>query len=199
MRIESFKYRLRVSGYELPDAGRTAQHAYMIASPQCWEPFAYSSCRVRLGGAQSLHTNSGGEALGLPAEESARIALRTQQIIAYETGVTNTTDPAGGSEYIENLTNEIEDGVKRILDEIEKTGGTQSAIETRWVQQQIQNADYDHQRAGESDTQAVVDRLERKSPPGWEMASTPQSRLPPRRRRTAGALRRIHRPIPRYR
>jgi hypothetical protein len=65
----------------------------------------------RLGGAQSLHTNSRDEVLGLPAEESARIALRTQRIIAYETRVTNTTDPVGGSEYIENLTDEIEDGV----------------------------------------------------------------------------------------
>ena len=64
----------------------------------------------------------------MPAEESARIALRTQQIIAYETGVTNTTDPVGGSEYVENLTDEIEDGVKRILDEIEKAGGTLSSI-----------------------------------------------------------------------
>jgi methylmalonyl-CoA mutase N-terminal domain/subunit len=104
----------------------------------------------------------------LPAEESARIALRTQQIIGYETGVTNTTDPVGGSEYIENLTDEIEDGVIRILDEIEKTGGTLSAIETRWVQQQIQNAAHDHQRAVESGTQVVVDRLEDKPPPGVE-------------------------------
>jgi methylmalonyl-CoA mutase N-terminal domain/subunit len=109
-----------------------------------------------------VHTNSRDEALGLPAEESARIALRTQQIIAYEMGVTNTTDPVGASEYIENLTDEIEDGVKRILDD----------IETRWVQQQIQNAAYDHQRAVESGTQVVVDRLEVKSPPGSEMAST---------------------------
>jgi len=75
----------------------------------------------------------------LPGEESACIALRTQRIIAYETHVTNTTDPVGGSEYIENLTDEIEDGVIRSLDEIEKTGGTLSAIETRWVQQQISN------------------------------------------------------------
>ena len=108
----------------------------------------------------------------MPAEESARIALRTLWIIAYETRVSNTTDPVGGSEYIENLTDEIEDGVIRILDEIEKTGGTLSAIETRWVQQQIQNATCDHQRAVESGTQVVVDRLEGKSPPGWEMAST---------------------------
>ena len=173
MRIESFKYRLRVSGYELPEVGRTAQHAYDDRFAAVLGALPHTpSAAFRLGGAQSLHTNSRDEALGLPAEESARIALRTQRIIAYETRVTNTTDPVGGSEYIENLTDEIEDGVIRILDEIEKTGGTLSAIETRWVQQQIQNAAYNHQRAVESGTQVVVDRLEGKSSPGWEMAST---------------------------
>ena len=82
-----------------------------------------------------------------------------------KTGGTNITDPVGGSEYIENLTDEIEDIVTHILDEIEKTGGTLSAIETRWVQQQIQNATYDHQRAVASGTQVVVDRLEGMPPP----------------------------------
>src|SRR5207237_3124844 len=77
-----------------------------------------------LGGAQSLHTNSRDEALGLPSEESARLALRTQQIIAYETGVTNTADPVGGSEHIEALTDELERGVAKYLDEIERMGGT---------------------------------------------------------------------------
>ena len=125
MRIESFKYRLRVSGYELPEVGRTAQYAYDDRFAAVLGALLHTPSAVfRLGGAQSLHTNSRDEALGLPAEESARIALRTQRIIAYETCVTNTTDPVGGSEYIENLTDEIEDGVIRILDEIEKTGGT---------------------------------------------------------------------------
>ena len=166
-------YRLRVSGYELPEVGRTAQHAYDDRFAAVLGALPHTpSAAFRLGGAQSLHTNSRDEALGLPAEESARIALRTQRIIAYETRVTNTTDPVGGSEYIENLTDEIEDGVIRILDEIEKMGGTLSAIETRWVQQQIQNAAYNHQRAVESGTQVVVDRLEGKSSPGWEIAST---------------------------
>jgi methylmalonyl-CoA mutase N-terminal domain/subunit len=82
-----------------------------------------------LGGAQSLHTNSRDEALSLPTEESARVALRTQQIIAHETGVTNTPDPVGGSEYIEALTDELERGVGRYLSDIEQMGGTLSAIE----------------------------------------------------------------------
>src|SRR5262249_115082 len=105
MRIESFKYRLRVSGYELPEVGRTPHHAYDDRFAAVLGALPHTpSAAFRLGGAQSLHTNSRDEALGLPAEESVRIALRTQRIIAYETRVTNTTDPVGGSEYIENLT-----------------------------------------------------------------------------------------------
>jgi len=133
--------------------------------------FAWS--RPRCAARKGLLEELGPMPEGLPLlMDRARIALRTQQIIAYETGATNTTDSIAGSEYIDNLTDEIEDGVKRILDEIEKTGGSLSAIEIRWVQQQIQNAAYDHQRAVESGTQVVVDRLEVKSPPGSEMAST---------------------------
>ena len=109
-----------------------------------------------LGGAQSLHTNSRDEALGLPTEESARIALRTQQIIAHETGVANTADPAGGSEYIEELTDEIERGVGKILSEIEELGGTLQSIESGWIQQQIQNSAYEYQQAVESGKQIVV-------------------------------------------
>src|SRR5690349_20389351 len=83
-----------------------------------------------LGGAQSLHTNSRDEALSLPTEESARIALRTQQVIAYETGVVNTADPLGGSEHIEALTDSIERGVRDYLKRIDEIGGTLRAIET---------------------------------------------------------------------
>jgi methylmalonyl-CoA mutase N-terminal domain/subunit len=109
-----------------------------------------------LGGAQSLHTNSRDEALSLPTEESARIALRTQQIIAYETGVTNTVDPAGGSEYIEGLTDELERGVAQYLSEIERTGGTLRAIETGYIQNEIQNSAYQYQRAVETGERIVV-------------------------------------------
>lgn len=109
-----------------------------------------------LGGAQSLHTNSRDEALGLPTEESARIALRTQQIIAHETGVVNTADPVGGSEEIEALTDSIEEGVREILSEIEEAGGTLRAIETGWIQSRIQNSAYEYQRAVESGDRVVV-------------------------------------------
>jgi methylmalonyl-CoA mutase N-terminal domain/subunit len=109
-----------------------------------------------LGGAQSLHTNSRDEALALPTEESARIALRTQQIIAYESGVTNTVDPVGGSECIEGLTDSIESGVHVYLKSIEEAGGTLRAIETGYIQDQIQNAAYDYQRGIESGARVVV-------------------------------------------
>ena len=109
-----------------------------------------------LGGAQSLHTNSRDEALALPTEESARIALRTQQIVAYESGVTNTADPVGGSECIEELTDSIERGVHAYLKCIEEAGGTLRAIETGYIQNQIQNAAYDYQRGIESGERVVV-------------------------------------------
>jgi len=109
-----------------------------------------------LGGAQSLHTNSRDEALGLPTEESARIALRTQQIIAYETGVVNTADPVGGSEYIDRLTDEIERGVMDYLKRIDEMGGTLKAIETGYIQNEIQNAAYEWQRAVESAERVLV-------------------------------------------
>jgi methylmalonyl-CoA mutase N-terminal domain/subunit len=105
-----------------------------------------------LGGTQSLHTNGFDEALGLPTEEAARIALRTQQIVGHETGVANTIDPLAGSYYIESLTNEIERRAQLYLDKIEALGGTLRAIEQGYIQQEIQNAAYDFQQG--------VDRLE---------------------------------------
>jgi methylmalonyl-CoA mutase, N-terminal domain len=109
-----------------------------------------------LGGAQSLHTNSRDEALSLPTEESARIALRTQQIIGYETGVVNTPDPVGGSEAVEAMTDAIEKGVLNYLKRIDEMGGTLKAIETGYIQSEIQNAAYDYQRAIESGQRIIV-------------------------------------------
>jgi methylmalonyl-CoA mutase N-terminal domain/subunit len=109
-----------------------------------------------LGGAQSLHTNSRDEALSLPTEESARLALRTQQIIAAESGVTNTVDPVGGSEYMESLTDSIERGAMDYLARIEAMGGTLRAIETGYIQNEIQNAAFAYQKAVESGEQVVV-------------------------------------------
>ena len=99
-----------------------------------------------LGGTQSLHTNSYDEALALPTEQAARIALRTQQIIAFESGAPQTVDPLAGSYYIEALTNEIEKRANAYLEKIEVLGGMLKAIERGYVQQEIQNAAYEYQK-----------------------------------------------------
>ncbi|HSE19213.1 MAG TPA: methylmalonyl-CoA mutase family protein [Pyrinomonadaceae bacterium] len=109
-----------------------------------------------LGGTQSLHTNSMDEALALPTEATARVALRTQQVIAYESGVTDTADPLGGSYAIEHLTDEIEEKAVEYLDKIESMGGMLRAIETGYVQREIQEAAYRHQKAVEAQEQVVV-------------------------------------------
>jgi methylmalonyl-CoA mutase N-terminal domain/subunit len=109
-----------------------------------------------LGGTQSLHTNGRDEALALPTEDSARIALRTQQIIAYESGVTNTVDPFGGSYQIEKLTSEIEQGARELLARIEALGGTLAAIESGYVQRQIQDSAYRAQLAVDAGDTIVV-------------------------------------------
>jgi methylmalonyl-CoA mutase N-terminal domain/subunit len=109
-----------------------------------------------LGGAQSLHTNSRDEALGLPTADAARLALRTQQIIAAETGVINTVDPVGGSYAVEALTGEIEERTLAYLKKIDDLGGMLPAIESGWVQSQIQEAAYAYQRSIESRERIVV-------------------------------------------
>jgi methylmalonyl-CoA mutase N-terminal domain/subunit len=109
-----------------------------------------------LGGAQSLHTNSRDEALALPTEEAARLALRTQQILAYEAGVTETPDPLAGSYYVESLTNELEAAAWAYLGEIEALGGTLASIERGFQQREIQEAAYRVQRAVDSGDQVVV-------------------------------------------
>jgi methylmalonyl-CoA mutase N-terminal domain/subunit len=109
-----------------------------------------------LGGTQSLHTNSRDEALALPTEASALLALRTQQIIARESGVTNTADPLGGSYYVEKLTDEIENGAREYLGKIDAMGGMVRAIETGYVQREIQESAYRYQQAVERGRQVVV-------------------------------------------
>jgi methylmalonyl-CoA mutase N-terminal domain/subunit len=109
-----------------------------------------------LGGAQSVHTNAKDEALGLPTEDAARLALRTQQIIAHETGVTNTADPVGGSAFIEHLTDEIEKGAGEYIQRIDAMGGTLAAIETGFIQNEIQNAAYAYQQKVERGEAVVV-------------------------------------------
>jgi methylmalonyl-CoA mutase, N-terminal domain len=109
-----------------------------------------------LGGAQSLHTNGKDEALSLPTEDSARLALRTQQIIAHESGVTGVVDPFGGSYYIEKLTDEIEQGAREYIERIDAMGGTLAAIEKGYIQNEVHNAAYAFQQAVERGDAVVV-------------------------------------------
>jgi methylmalonyl-CoA mutase N-terminal domain/subunit len=109
-----------------------------------------------LGGAQSLHCNSRDEALALPTEEAARVALRTQQIIAAETGVVNTVDPVAGSYVIETTTNALEQQAEELLDRIDRAGGTIVAIESGLIQREIQASAYRAQLAVESGEAVVV-------------------------------------------
>jgi methylmalonyl-CoA mutase N-terminal domain/subunit len=109
-----------------------------------------------LGGAQSLHTNSRDEALALPTEESVRLALRTQQIVAFESGVTETPDPLGGSYFVETLTNELEAAALAYLEEIDAIGGTLAALDGGFQQRQIQESAYRTQRAIDAGDQVVV-------------------------------------------
>jgi methylmalonyl-CoA mutase N-terminal domain/subunit len=109
-----------------------------------------------LGGTQSLHTNAYDEALALPTERAAKLALRTQQVLAYETGVTDTVDPLGGSYFVESLTNEIEARAWQYLEKIEGMGGAVAAIEAGWVQDEIHESAYRLQRAVESGERVVV-------------------------------------------
>jgi methylmalonyl-CoA mutase N-terminal domain/subunit len=109
-----------------------------------------------LGGTQSLHTNSMDEALALPTEEAVQVALRTQQIIAYESGIADTVDPLAGSYYVEKLTDEIEARSRDYLDRIDAMGGALAAIEAGYIQREIQESAYRYQKAIEAQGQIVV-------------------------------------------
>jgi methylmalonyl-CoA mutase N-terminal domain/subunit len=109
-----------------------------------------------LGGTQSLHTNSRDEALGLPTEDSVRIALRTQQIIAYESGVSRTVDPLGGSYYLESLTRSVEAQVNDLIERVQELGGAREAIESGFVHRQIQESAYKFQRSVDEGQTVIV-------------------------------------------
>ena len=121
-----------------------------------------------LGGTQSLHTNGYDEALALPSEESARLALRTQQILAHECGVAHTVDPLAGSYYVESLTAAIEQEASRYLERIDALGGMVAAIEKGWVQREIEDAAYQHQRAVDAGETVVVGVNRFTGPPASE-------------------------------
>jgi methylmalonyl-CoA mutase N-terminal domain/subunit len=120
-----------------------------------------------LGGTQSLHVNSRDEALGLPTEESAQLSLRTQQIIAHESGVADVVDPLGGSYYIENVTDRLEEQAFQYIDRIDQLGGAVSAIEQGYQQREIGESAYQHQREVDSGSRVVVgvNKYATESPP----------------------------------
>lgn len=117
---------------------------------------AFQALAAVLGGTQSLHTNSMDEALGLPTESTVKLALRTQQMIAHETGVANSVDPLAGSYLIERLTDELEDQARDYLEQIDEMGGVLKAVEAGYIQQEIQESAYKNQLAIESGDQIVV-------------------------------------------
>ena len=128
---------------------------------------AFQALSAVLGGTQSLHTNSMDEALALPSQEAVQIALRTQQLIAYETGVTETVDPLAGSYYIEHLTNTIEKPGPEYIRRIDELGGAAAAIEKGFVQREIQESAYRYQkgcRAGRRGSWSVSTNSRSRSP-----------------------------------
>ena len=117
---------------------------------------AYQALAAVLGGTQSLHTNSYDEALGLPTEDAAMIALRTQQILGYESGVPGVVDPLAGSYYIESLTDRLETEALDLITRIDELGGAADAIEAGFQQREVEDAAYDHARAVEADDRVIV-------------------------------------------
>lgn len=138
---------------------------------------AYQAMASVLGGTQSLHTNSMDEALGLPTEKSATIALRTQQILALETGVPDTVDPLAGSFFVETLTNQLEEKAWNLIERIETQGGVVACIESGWIQSEIQNAAYQFQRNLERGEEVVVgvNRHVHESEPPFETLKVSES------------------------
>ncbi|EMA13762.1 MULTISPECIES: methylmalonyl-CoA mutase [Haloarcula] len=117
---------------------------------------SYQALAAVLGGTQSLHTNGKDEAIGLPTEQSVRTALRTQQILAHESGAADTIDPLAGSYYVESLTDELEAEARDLIEEVDDRGGMRRSIEEQWVQRQIQDVAFERQREQEAGERIIV-------------------------------------------
>jgi methylmalonyl-CoA mutase N-terminal domain/subunit len=146
-----------------PSCRRMKLFTYTLGSPQtAQEPLnnivriAYQALAAVLGGVQTLATSSFDEALGLPSDDAVRISLRTQQILAYETGVGRTADPLGGSYFVENLTDDLERAVWDYLEEIERQGGALAALESGWLHRQIEDEAYRYHQSVEEGQRVVV-------------------------------------------
>jgi methylmalonyl-CoA mutase N-terminal domain/subunit len=168
--VAKFRAARRMWAKIMKDLGATDEKALMLrfhtqtggATLTAQQPLN-NICRVTvqtlaavLGGTQSLHTNGYDEALSLPTEEAARIALRTQQIVAFESGAPDTADPLGGSYFIESLTDEVESEAWKLIGKIDTMGGSVSAIEAGFMQQEIARSAYEYQRAIESGEKIIV-------------------------------------------
>jgi methylmalonyl-CoA mutase N-terminal domain/subunit len=140
----------------------TAQQPYNNIVRVAWQALA-----AVLGGTQSLHTNSMDEALALPTEQSVQVALRTQQLIAYESASADTADPLGGSYYVEKLTDEIEKRAREYIDKIDLMGGSVAAVERGYIQLEIQEAAYRYQKEIETGDRVIVgvNRFQTQEPP----------------------------------
>jgi methylmalonyl-CoA mutase N-terminal domain/subunit len=117
---------------------------------------AYQALAAALGGCQSLHTNSMDETLALPTEHAVTLALRTQQVLAYETGVTNTVDPLGGSYFIETLTRQMRDDARKYFDRIEELGGMLAAIDKDFFRREVADAAFAYQRDVDAKRKLIV-------------------------------------------
>jgi methylmalonyl-CoA mutase N-terminal domain/subunit len=131
-----------------------------------------------LGGTQSLHTNSKDEALGLPTAEAAQLALRTQQIIAYESGVADVADPLAGSYYLETLTAQLAQRARRMIAEVDALGGSVAAIESGWMQDQIADSAYRAQQAIERGDSVIIG-VNRFADPEADTVQTPFQTIDP--------------------
>jgi methylmalonyl-CoA mutase N-terminal domain/subunit len=168
--VAKFRAARRMWAHIMKDAGATDPKAMMLrfhtqtggSTLTAQQPLnnvsrvTVQALAAVLGGTQSLHTNGYDEALSLPTEEAAGIALRTQQIIAHESGVTDTADPLGGSYYIESLTDEVEAEALKLISKIDELGGSVAAIEQGFMQNEIARSAYDYQRKIESGEKIIV-------------------------------------------
>ena len=138
---------------------------------------AYQALAAVLGGTQSLHTNSKDEALSIPTEETVETALRTQQILAHETGVADTVDPLAGSYYVESLTDELADDARDLIEHIDERGGMLHAIESGWVQRQIQDVAFERQQSVDAGERVIVgvNRFERSDEPSIDVESVSEA------------------------
>lgn len=145
-RSQTLRFHTQTAGCSL-----TAQQPYNNIVRTTWEALAGV-----LGGTQSLHTNSMDETFALPTEKAVKIALRTQQLIAYESGVANTIDPLAGSWFVEDLTNRMERAAEDIFEQIDEMGGVVAAIEKGWFQREIARSAYQYQREVEAGRQVII-------------------------------------------